>query len=212
MNYDMFLKKIESRISKMASAVYKSLFYSFSAIYKDDEQMAMQAIALEDVINQSEREIDDLISKFLTLYKPYGDDLRFIISCLHIIGYLERIADHSVNISNVQVRLEHHQEVDLGELRELYENIDFMMSSTIKAFSERDISLARLVAKFDEQVDAMYEIVYTRMLSRPTTDVRDVEIITSYILVARYFERIGDYITNICERIIFLISGLKEHY
>ncbi len=143
--------------------------------------------------------------------QPMARDLRTILAILHITIELERIGDYGAGIARI-VLMHGDQEllkplIDLPRMAELART---MLRCALDAFVQRDGQLARQVASHDDAVDALYDQVYRELLTYMLQDPHTIDRATWLLWVAHDLERIGDRVTNLCERVVFLVTGELE--
>ena len=143
--------------------------------------------------------------------QPLAGDLRTIIAILYIIVDLERMGDHAEGIAKVSIMLA--DEPPLKPLIDIPRMADVateMLRGSLEAFKDRDPERARKICDRDDEVDALYEQVYRELLTYMLADPRTIERATHLTWVAHNLERIADRVTNICERVVYMVEGRVE--
>jgi phosphate transport system protein len=138
-------------------------------------------------------------------------DLRVIVAVLFIANELERMADHAEGIGRINLMLgEEPLPRPLGDIAEMAERAGDMLRRSLTAFVERDADAARLICDEDDAVDALYDRTYHAFIQEIVRTPADVQRITYLIWTSHNLERIADRVTNICERVIFMVTGQLE--
>ncbi len=209
--FDKELQELHLLMLKMCTVVEEALINSVHALKNQDIEMAQGVIDGDDVIDDMEHAIEDKCLKLIALQAPMAKDLRFIATALKIITDLERIADHAVDISKITVRLSGEKYIkELIDIPRMGEIATRMVKESIDAYVKQDTEKAHEVAKMDDEVDALYKQIFRELLLIMMEDPKKINQATNFLFVSKSLERIGDYVTNICEKIIYSITS--EHY
>ena len=186
------------------AAVQKAM-YSLS---ERDSAAAREVLEGDDRIDLFELEIDRLCIDALALRQPAARDLRFVVSVAKINPILERIADHACNIARAAIDL--NDEPQLGtdvELRRMAEIASRQLRDALDAFTRGDASTARSLIERDDDIDVLYDRLFRDLIrlmaSDPTTTTRAARL----LFVAKHLERIGDYVTDICELTVYMTEA-----
>lgn len=210
-----FIKKmsdIKHKVLEMGRLVEETIKNTATALTTQDLSLSKQVIENDRIINKLEIEIEEECMMLLALQHPLASDLRTIASALKIITDLERMGDNAVNIA--EVLLEIGKEPFIKPLVDIPKMADItqeMIKLSLKSFVNEDVELAEKAALMDEGVDKLYDSIINDVLNIITEDKKLIEQGTKLMFIGRYFERIADHSTNICERTIYMVSGeLKE--
>ncbi|MCA1574124.1 MAG: phosphate signaling complex protein PhoU [Acidobacteria bacterium] len=162
----------------------------------------------DDAIDRIEVEIDRQCIDLIALRQPAARDLRFVISVAKMAPVLERIADHACNIARAAIDLNNEPELKQNiELRQMAEQASAMLRAALDAFTSNDALAARDVITLDTVINDLYNRVFhnliERMVSEPSTASRNARL----IFVAKHLERIGDYVTDICELTVYMAEA-----
>lgn len=209
---DTRIQRIERRLVKMAMVVEKAIGKSMRALVENDEHLAIEVIEKDATVDQLELDIEKSCVSLIALEQPIASDLRVVTGTLKLITDLERIGDYAVNIAKTQLTLTKEISVHPVELQEMATICQEMVQGVIEAFCEKDAQKARETAMRDVEIDQKYDGLYLKYLRDLQEHRIDVEEVVPLVLVGRYLERIGDHITNICERIIYMVEGVREIY
>ncbi|MGO4938141.1 phosphate signaling complex protein PhoU [Fundicoccus sp. Sow4_H7] len=204
------LESLHTHLAELGNAANESVHKAIKAYTEFDKELAHELFSDDLRINAATVEIEREAYRLIVLQQPVAEDLRLIFAVIHASLDIERIADHAVIIARSIIRRE-KPGIDVEELsnkiKRMGDIIQPMVTDTITAFANRDVEAAREIAERDELVDALLKDVFIESQHRMINNSEVVEQGISYINVAQSLERIGDYLTNICERIIYLDSG-----
>lgn len=210
---DSKMVKIQELLLKMSASVEEILEKSIKSLVEQDLELAQEVIELDKRIDELEEKIEKKCINVIATQQPLASDLRKLSAILKIITDLERIGDHAVNIAEVVL--------DIGDEKLIKPLIDIpkmasitrsMISKSLDAYINDDDQLAKEVAKMDDEVDDLYEGIYHELLDMYSEDKTITKQLTQLLFIGRYLERIADHTTNICERIIYMVTGKREHY
>jgi len=184
---------------------------SIDALKNRDVELAHQIIADDVKINRKRYDTEEKCLELMATQQPLASDLRTIVAVLHIIVDLERMADHAEGIAKIALMLADEPPVKpyIDIPRMAQKGIE-MLRASLEAFNRRDAQRARAICNEDDEVDALYEQVYRELLTYMIQDPRTIERATHLIWVAHNLERIADRVTNVCERVVFLVEGRIE--
>jgi phosphate transport system protein len=206
------LEGIRSDILRMGSQVERAIERSVQALKERDVQLAQQVINDDEQINQLRYAIEEHCLELIATQQPAASDLRMTIAATHIAVELERMADHAAGTAEIVKRM--YDEpllkplIDLPFMAQIAKE---MIHAALDAFVVHDANAAEKVATRDDEMDALYQQVFRELLTYMLEDPRNISRATYLLWVAHNLERIGDRVTNVCERIVFMTTGeLKE--
>lgn len=209
--YSEELKELETHILEMGSMMEKLLSSSIVALVDQDVGLAQETIARDEAINDFAFAIEDRCVKLIATEQPVAKDLRLIHATLKVITDIERMADHGVDISKIAIRLadESYMKaiIDIPKMADI--GLE-MVRDSLKAYVDKDIVLATDVCIRDDIVDGIYERLFDELLEYMKIDSKNIYQSTNFLLVAKYLERVADHATNICEWIIYIVTGEKR--
>ena len=206
--FDEQLAKLNSMLIDMGAMVEKAILLTIHALVQQDEAMARQAIAHEIEIDQMEKQIESICLRLLLQQQPVASDLRIISAALKMITDMERIGDQAADISEITLTLLGETFIKkLEHIPQMAEATAKMVTASIDAYVKMDIELAQQVIAYDDVVDDLFQTVKDDLIEliRKNKDAGGQAI--SLIMIAKYFERIGDHATNIAEWVLFSITG-----
>lgn len=205
------LRTLEDGVVELASMVDKAIARAVEALKRLDQEEAKQIVRDDLLINRKRFEIEEAAIELIATQQPMARDLRRIIAILNIVVDLERMADHAEGIAKIVLM---HQDKPLLkpliDIPRMAEKARDMLRRSIDAFIRRDAEAARRIAEEDDEVDALYDQVYRELLTYMLQDPRTIDRATWLLWVAHNLERIADRVTNICERVIYDVTGRME--
>lgn len=182
---------------------------AITSIVESDKEKANRAIEIETIIDDKEREIETLCNRLIIQQQPIASDLRNISSALKIITDLERVGDQSADIAKLGLSVDFSVTKDLISLAEMARDTAKMLSKSIDAFVKRDVNLAHEVICYDDKIDSDFLDVKKAIIKLIKENSVQSEVLLDYLMVAKYFERIGDHASNIAGWVIYAVTG--EH-
>lgn len=195
----------------MASMVDKAIARAIEALEYQNVDLARRVRKDDKLINAARWEGEDSALRIIATQGPMAGDLRQIAAALQIFTDLERMADHAAGVAKIVVETADEALlkplVDIPRMSLIARE---MLSSSITAFVEQDEAQARRVAIRDDEVDELYDQVYRELLTYMLADPGTINRATHLLWAAHNIERIGDRVTNICERVIFTVTGEME--
>ena len=206
--FDEELSQLNDMLVDMGALVEKAITRATQAILNHDKKMAKKAISADHDIDSLEKEIEALCLRLLLRQQPVARDLRLISAALKMITDMERIGDQAADISEIAKFLIGNQYIiDLENIPKMAEATTKMVTESIDAFVKRDLELARSVIEYDDVVDDLFDVVKKDVIELIQKDHANGEQAIDFIMIAKYFERIGDHATNIAEWVVFSITG-----
>jgi phosphate transport system protein len=207
------LREIEDEILIMGSMVAESLDKAMESLKNRDLELAGKVIADDAAINRKRFEIENKCIELIATQQPLAGDLRIIIVALNIIVELERIGDYGVGNARITILIGDEPPLKpLIDLPRMTEKTIDMLKRSLKAYINLDAEAARLISKEDDQIDALYDQIYRELVLFMVSDPRTITRATRLMWAAHNLERSADRVTNICERIVFLVTGKMEEF
>ena len=195
----------------MADMVEVAMSGSIRALRNRDIELAHQLVADDVKINRKRYDIEEKCIEMIATQQPLAGDLRTIVAVLHMIVDLERMGDHAEGIAKIVIMLADDPPlkpyIDLPRMAEIASE---MLKESMEAFKHRDAERARAIILRDDEVDALYDQVYRELLTYMLADTRTIERATHLMWVAHNLERTADRVTNVCERVVYLVTGHVE--
>ena len=205
------LREIQDDILAMGSMVGKANLRSVEALRKRDTELAHQIIADDRKINSKRFEIEEKCIQLIATQQPMASDLRTIIAILNITTEIERIGDYAVGIARIVIMIGDEPPLKpLIDIPRMAEQVVDMLQRSLNAFLNRDAEAARKVATEDDLIDHLYDQVFRELLVFMAEDPKTITRATRLMWVAHNLERAADRVTNICERVVFIVTGRME--
>ena len=205
------LREIQDDLLMMGSMTEKAIAYSVKALKERDIESAQQIIDDDKKINQKRFEIEEKCIKLIATQQPMASDLRIIIAVLNIISEVERIADHAEGIAKIVVMIGDEPPLKpLIDIPRMAEQTTDMLHRSLDSFIQHDVDAAKKIATEDDSVDDLYDQVFRELLTFMAEDPKTITRATRLIWVAHNLERSADRVTNICERIVYMVTGKME--
>ena len=206
--FDEQLSQLNDMLIEMGAMIEKAIKRATQAIVNNDKKMAKKAISTDRDIDSLEKEIETLCLQLLLRQQPVARDLRLISAALKMITDMERIGDQAADISEIAKHLIGKKYIiDIETIPQMAEATAKMVTESIDAFVKRDLELAQKVIESDDVVDNLFDKVKEEVIELIGKDRANGEQAIDFIMIAKYFERIGDHATNIAEWVVFSITG-----
>lgn len=202
---------IQDDILRMGSLIDTAVERSIQALKAQDEGIAKQIIGDDKTINDLRFKIEEKCLTVIATQQPMASDLRVVIAAMNIVNDMERMGDHATGIAKTVIRMDHQPRLQpLGDIVLMADLARDMLKQALDAYVTRDADLARKVAQRDDEVDALYNQIFRVLLSFMIEDPRTTTQGTYLLWTAHNLERIGDRVTNIAERIIYMTTGMMQ--
>jgi phosphate transport system protein len=202
------LREIQDEVLVVGSMVGKAVMRSVDALKNRDLELARQIIADDQKINNKRFEIEEKCIQLIATQQPMASDLRIIIAILNITTEIERIGDYAVGIARVVVMIGDEPPLKpLVDIPRIAEQTTHMLRRSLDALINRDAGEARRIAAEDDLVDHLYDQVFRELLTFMAEDPKTITRATRLVWVT---ERAADRVTNICERVVFIVTGKME--
>jgi phosphate transport system protein len=209
--FEKKLRELQDEALIMGSMVEKAITRSVDALRTRDVAVSNSVVADDAAINAKRYDLEEKCIHTIALQQPMAADLRQLVAVLFIANELERMADHAEGIGRINLMLgEEPLPRPLGEINEMAARATDMLRRALTAFVERDAPAARQICDEDDAIDALYDQAYNALIHEMIRTPADVQRITYLIWTCHNLERIADRVTNICERVIFMVTGQLE--
>ena len=205
--FEQQLAEVQEEMLALADKVESAIEQSTQALQDNDVALARRVIEADAQVNQQRYEIEERCLELIATQQPLASDLRTIVAVLHIVVDLERMGDHAEGIAKVALMLADEPLKSYADIPRMAMLAREMLVGSLQAFRERDAARARLICDDDDKVDALYDHVYRELLTYMVNDPDAIERGTHLTWVAHNLERIADRVTNICERVVYLVEG-----
>jgi phosphate transport system protein len=209
--YENQIQSLRDDVVSMASMVDKAIARAIDALRTQDVVLAKQVRKEDKIINAARWNGEDRAITLIATQGPMAGDLRSIAGALQIFTDLERMADHAAGIAKIVI--ETADETPLKPLVDIPRASIIareMLGDAITAFVDRDADLARQVATRDDEVDVLHDQIYRELLTYMMADPGTINRATHLLWASHNVERIADRVTNICERVVYTVTGETE--
>ncbi|MDT2596540.1 phosphate signaling complex protein PhoU [Enterococcus dongliensis] len=203
------LLNLHNQFYEMGMMVSSAVHKSVRSYIDHDKKIAQEVIDHDIEINDMEVRLEKKSFEMIALQQPVTTDLRTIITIMKASSDLERMGDHAVSVAKSTIRLKglpRILEVE-KEINEMSNYVKKMVDNVLIAYVKTDEKDARMIAKMDERVNDYFQKIYDMTTNKMEKDSDTIISGTDYLHVAGYLERVGDYVTNICEWIVYLATG-----
>ena len=207
-HFEKEIEHLKQLLLEMGALVEESINESIRALLERDTAVAQRVIDNDNAIDQKELEIDQHTIALIAMMQPAAVDLRFVAAAMKITPELERVADLAVDVCERAIELNREPPlkplIDIPRLARITQD---MVRQSLDAFVRRDATLARQVIARDDEVDLLTEQSFRELLTYMLEDARNISRAIRLTFVGKYFERMADGATNICEMIVYLAEG-----
>ncbi len=207
--FEAQLELLNIELIKMGALCEDAIEAAAKALIHGKEEIRSSVRGIEVSIDQKERDIESLCLKLLLRQQPVASDLRTISSALKMISDMERIGDQAADIADITRYLQGKEIIHVVPIEKMAQVTSSMVKSCVDAFVRRDLDLAQTVVEADDKVDAFFSEIRTDLIQILPT-CADPEACLDVLMVAKYFERIGDHAVNVAEWVVFSITGQHE--
>lgn len=204
------LNSLHHDLIRMGGAVEKQIDLSITALVNQDGDLSQNVIDGDDLIDNMETDIEAKCVKLIAKQQPLAIDLRRIFTAAKLVTDLERIADYAVDIARITLRLKDQEYIKpIIDIPRMAEIVQTMIKDALDAYVSLDAQKAEETSKMDDQIDEIYSQVFSELTGIMTKDTSTIKQGTQFLFISKFLERAGDHVTNICEWIIYLVTG--EH-
>lgn len=205
--FDAQLEQLNIELIEMGALCEQVIGKTYQVLMEEDREAAKDIIEKDVIIDQTEREIETLCLKLLLQQQPVARDLRQVSAALKMITDMERIGDQAADIAEIITTTNLAAPSDNIPLGKMAEATTKMVTDSIDAYVKRDLDIARHVIEYDDVVDDLFDKVCQTLLEALQNNVNAGAYVMDLLLIAKYYERIGDHATNIAEWVEFSITG-----
>ncbi len=206
--FDEQLELLNKELLEMGALIEHAIESASQALINQDVEAANKAIEFDKEVDQKEKDIESLCLKLLLQQQPVARDLRLISAALKMITDMERIGDQAADISGIVIYLAGAPYIKkLEHLPQMANAAIKMVSGSIDAYVKKDLELAKTVIEMDDIIDRLFEIVKNELIEHIHDKTENGGQAMDLLMVAKYFERIGDHAQNIAEWVEFSITG-----
>lgn len=206
--FDLELKALNDKLIEMGALVEGAIKNTITIITNGEYDKLETSRIIEEKINKMEREIQNYCLNLLLLQSPVAGDLRTVSAALKMITDLERIGDQAIDIAEMSTYLKDCENIySMTHLSEMAERSSNMVTTAIDAFVKKDLKVAKTVATMDDAIDDLFNKVKQEVVDIINANKELDQQAIDVLLIAKYFEKIGDHAENIGEWVVFSITG-----
>ena len=209
--FDEQLKILNQEMMFIGSMIEDSIQKAIDALMSQDKELARKIMESESDVDHEQKKIEGICFNLLMQQQPVARDLRGISAAMKMVTDMERIGDHASDISEITIMLADKPYVlEQDDIKKMASETVLMLIRSIEAYVEKDMEKAKKVIKHDDVVDDLFDKVKSEIIEMIRKEPEDGEQATDMLMIAKYFERIGDHATNIAEWVIFALDDKKE--
>lgn len=209
--FDQKLSRVREDIVRMGQLLDAAIDRSLTALKNQDLGLARQVVADDTAINDLRFTVEEECLTLIATQQPMASDLRVIIASMNLVNDMERMGDHAVGIAKTVLRMGDapllKPLIDLPRMADMARD---MLRRSLEAFMARDAAAARAVADQDDEIDHLYRAIFDELLGSMARDSSSLSRGTYLLWCAHNLERIGDRVTNIAERVVFMTTGTMQ--
>ena len=210
--FDGQLNQLNDEMMRMGTMIEDSIEKAIDALVNQNVTLAEEIMARDEEIDRQQKKIESICFNLLMQQQPVARDLRTISAAMKMVTDMERIGDHAADISEITVMLGNQPyPFSLDLIKKMATETMIMLIRSIEAYVEKDIVKAQSVIKHDDIIDALFDEVKQKLITLIHEAPDNGEQATDFLMIAKYFERIGDHATNISEWVIFAFRAQTEN-
>ena len=206
--FDEQLHALNHELLEMGALIERAIRIATDALIRQDGEAALQALSADKEVDQAERDIESLCLKLLLQQQPVARDLRLISSVHKMITDMERIGDQASDIAELVIYLSSEPYIkELTHLPQMAEHAIRMVTGALDAYVRKDVSMAQDVIGMDDAVDTLFVTVKDELIALIRNDASAGSQAIDLLMIAKYYERIGDHAQNIAEWVEYALTG-----
>ena len=210
-SFDRELQRLQDEVLALGSMVENAITEAVDTLKRRDVEGARRIIAQDRLINEKRFGIESKALALIATQQPAAIDLRTIAAVLDIASELERIGDYAKGIARINLMIGREPLLKpIIDVPAMADKTRDMLYQSLDAFVRRDVELAHAIPEEDDVVDTLYEQLYRNLIDYIIADQSNIEQANYLLWVAHNLERIADRVTNICERIVYMVTGRME--
>ncbi len=206
--FDRELERLQGDVLALGSMAEKALLESVAALKRRDLEVSQRLITRDRIVNEKRFAIEADCISLIATQQPMAKDLRILAAVLEIVTELERIADYAKGIAKINLMMGFEPLIKpLVDIPRMAEKAQDMLHRALDAFVRQDVALARAIPQEDDEVDGLYNQVYRELMTYIIADPSIIQQANYLLWVAHNLERAADRVSNICERVVFTVTG-----
>jgi phosphate transport system protein len=209
--FDEQLAELEDRILALGNMVGTALVRSVDQLRQRDLAGSRELVARDRMVNATRYAIESQAMMLIATQQPMARDMRLLAAILEIAGEMERMGDYAKGIARINLAIgEQPLLIPLVDLPLMAEKARAMFDAALEAFARRDVDRARTIPRGDDEVDALYQQIYRELAASVVRDPTTVDQANLLMWAAHNLERAADRVTNLCERVVYTVTGQLE--
>ncbi len=209
--FDEQLALLNKEMVHMGTMIEESIGKAVKALVKQDVNSAKEIMNSDEEIDREQKKIENICFNLLIQQQPVARDLRTITAAMKMVTDMERIGDHAADISEMTILMSNTEKYHLlDHINKMAAETILMLNWSIEAYVQKDIEKAKEVIAHDDVVDDLFDEAKKDIIDMIREDSKKGEQVTDLLLIAKYFERIGDHATNIAEWVIYSLRTSSD--
>jgi len=209
--FDEQLLELNNEMIEMGNQIIKSINGAIEALVTKDVKKAKFIMENDTVVDHQQKKIEGICFNLLIQQQPVAKDLRNVTAAMKMVTDMERIGDHAADISEITILMGESSQIDKFEhISKMAAETMVMLNHSIEAYIEKDVMKAREVIEHDDVVDGLFLDAKKDVINLIRNNPCEGEEATDILMIAKYFERIGDHATNIAEWVIFSLKQKED--
>ena len=209
--FERQLMQLNTELIAMGALCEDAIDCAVKYLLKNDKKMKNNAADIEKQIDRKERDIETICLRILLQQQPVAADLRTVSSALKMISDMERIGDQAYDISEIAEYVVGKGITNEVHMADMADTAAKMVTMSVESFVRKDISLAQSAIALDNKVDELFLTVKSELTEAVRQGSDNGETLIDLLMIAKYFERIGDHAVNIAEWVIYAVTGSRSH-
>lgn len=209
--FDEQLRELNKEMIDMGRMIVQSIAVAIEALTDKDDILAKRIMERDDQVDHAQKKIENICFNLLIQQQPVARDLRTVTAAMKMVTDMERIGDHAADISEMTILMGKESPIDkFQHINKMASETVIMLNHSIEAYVERNKEKAKEVIEHDNVVDQLFDEVKKDIINLIQNDSGDGEEALDLLMVAKYFERIGDHATNIAEWVIYSLKKTED--
>ena len=209
--FDEQLRELNKEMIDMGRMIVQSIAMAIEALTDKDDILAKRIMVRDDQVDHAQKKIENICFNLLIQQQPVARDLRTVTAAMKMVTDMERIGDHAADISEMTILMGKESPIDkFQHINKMASETVIMLNHSIEAYVERDKEKAKEVIEHDDVVDQLFDEVKKDIINLIQKGSGDAEDALDLLMVAKYFERIGDHATNIAEWVIYSLKKTED--
>ena len=209
--FDEQLRELNKEMIDMGRMIVQSIAMAIEALADKDDILAKRIMERDDQVDHAQKKIENICFNLLIQQQPVARDLRTVTAAMKMVTDMERIGDHAADISEMTILMGKESPIDkFQHINKMASETVIMLNHSIEAYVERDKEKAKEVIEHDDVVDQLFDEGKKDIINLIQKGSGDAEDALDLLMVAKYFERIGDHATNIAEWVIYSLKKTED--